>query len=228
LPPVVIVILFVLLTAAAFAQGTKSASQTEKQTAQKPQVNWLYGAYVPKEVPLVSLSHRERFHLYVAQTYISVGIYAKTAVLSGIDQFDASPKEWGGGSRGFAKRVASTHAQSVIQNSLSALGNGIVGFEPRYDHCRCEGGWHRARHAIVRNVLTYDRTEHHWRPQLPLYISSASTGMISGAWLPDRRSAAWRAAHNVLTQLAVGAVAHLVGEFAPDVKRVLFKRKEPR
>jgi hypothetical protein len=222
------IVLVVLLTGMVSAQETKPASQTTTRSIQKPQVNWLYGAYVPKEVPLISLNNHERFRLYIAQTYTTPGIYVKTAVLAGIDQFHASPAEWGGGSRGFAKRVASTHAQSVIQNSLSALANGIVGFEPRYDRCRCEGGWRRVRHAVVRNVLTYDRTEQHWRPQLPLYISAASTGMISHTWLPDQRSVGWRATHNMLVQLGVGTVSNLLGEFAPDVKRKLFKRKEPR
>lgn len=222
------IVLLVLLTGVVWAQETKPANQTANRSTQKAHVNWLYGAYVPKETPLVSLNNHERFRLYIAQTYTTSGIYIKTAVLAGIDQFNASPDEWGGGSRGFAKRVASTHAQSVIQNSLSALSNGIVGFEPRYDRCRCEGGWRRVRHAVVRNVLTYDRTEQHWRPQLPLYISAASTGMISQTWLPDQRSVAWRATHNMLVQLGVGTVSNLLGEFAPDIKRKFFKSKSPR
>jgi hypothetical protein len=219
------IVLSAVLATNAPAQQTDPNRTEPKQHAEKPHINWLYGAYVPKEVPLKPLNNHQRFQLYIAQTYTTPGIYLKTAFLTGIDHLDVSPEEWGGGSRGLAKRIGSQHAQSVIQNSLAALGNGIVGFEPRYDRCRCEGGWKRARHAVIRNVLTYDRSEQHWRPQLPLYISAAGTGMISHTWLPDQRSAWWRAGHNVLLQLGVGSASNLLGEFAPDIKRLLFKRK---
>jgi hypothetical protein len=39
-------------------------------------VNWLYGSYVPKDVPLKPLNGRMRFKLYVRQTFTTPGIYA--------------------------------------------------------------------------------------------------------------------------------------------------------
>jgi hypothetical protein len=163
--------------------------------------------------------------LYVAQSFTTSGIYIKTAFLAGISHLNVSPEEWGGGNRGLAKRIGSQHAQSLIQNSLSSLGNGLVGYEPRYDRCRCDGAWKRTRHALIRNVLTYDRTERSWRPQIPLYVAAAGTGMISDTWLPDQRSIWSRAGHNALVQLGVGSLSNVIGEFAPDILR-LFKKKE--
>ena len=46
----------------------------------------------------------------------------------------------------------------------------MVGWEPRYDRCKCDGFWPRARHAVIRNFVTYDGTEKHLRPQLMPYI----------------------------------------------------------
>src|SRR6516162_4275920 len=40
-------------------------------------VNWLYGSYVPKEVPLKSLNGDERLKLYIRQTYTTWGVYLK-------------------------------------------------------------------------------------------------------------------------------------------------------
>jgi hypothetical protein len=194
----------------------------------KPEVHWLYGAYVPKGVPLRSLNNHERLQLYVAQSFTSPGIYLKTAFLAGFSHLDVSPSEWGGGSRGLAKRMGSEHTQSLIQNSLSALGNGVMGYEPRYDRCRCEGGWRRTRHALVRNVLTYDRSERSRRPQLPLYLSAAATGMISDTWLPDKKNVWSRAGHNALVQLGFGSFSNMVGEFAPEIKRLFKKDKKAR
>ncbi len=122
-------------------------------------VNWIYGAYVPKDVALEPLTNEGRWKLYLRQTYTTPGIYVKTILFTTRDQIQNSPSEWGDGIEGYAKRVGSRQAQFVIQNSLSAAGNAVVGWEPRYDRCRCDGLWPRTRHAIVRNFVTYDRTE---------------------------------------------------------------------
>jgi hypothetical protein len=74
----------------------------------------------------------------------------------------------GDGFGGYAKRTASRYGQFVTQNALSAVGNTLLGFEPRYNRCQCTGFWPRTRHAFVRNFVTYDRTERHLRPQLAL------------------------------------------------------------
>jgi hypothetical protein len=94
-------------------------------------VNWIYGAYLPKNAPVVSLTGKERFKLYLRQTYTTPGIYVKTGFFAIHDQVKETEPEWGDGASGFAKRVGSIQAGNVIQNSLTALGNAAVGFEPR-------------------------------------------------------------------------------------------------
>jgi len=82
----------------------------------------------------------------------------KTLLFSIGDQINDSPPAWGSGFEGYARRVGSRQAQFVIQNSFVALGNGILGYEPRYDRCRCSGFWPRTAHVLKRNLVTYDRT----------------------------------------------------------------------
>ena len=66
---------------------TINAPSEQKQTATSPQsgqqlpVNWLYGAYVPTEAPLESLSDADRWKLYVRMSFTTPGIYIKTAFL---------------------------------------------------------------------------------------------------------------------------------------------------
>src|SRR5947209_6267632 len=98
-------ILSMLLTTAS-AQQTSSAPTQPPVNTELP-VNWLYGAYVPKDVPLVPLDGRERFKLYIRQTYTTPGIYIKTGFFAVHDQIENSPPDWGDGFPGFAKRVAS-------------------------------------------------------------------------------------------------------------------------
>jgi hypothetical protein len=180
------------------------------------QVNWLYGAYVPKDAPLESLTAGQRGHLYVRQTLLTPGIYAKTAFFAVGDQLDNSPSEWDGGWGAYGQRLASRYGQFAIQNTFSTAGNLLLGYEPRYDRCRCDRTWPRIRHALVRNFVTYNRTERERRPQIALYLGAMGAGLVASTWKPD--APAWNEAYrSVLTQVAFGSFANVVGEFAPEI-----------
>jgi hypothetical protein len=152
-----------------------------------------YGAYVPKEVTLQSLSNHQRFQLFLRQSFTTPGVYLKTAFFSLSDQVANSPPEWGDGFGGYAKRTASRYGQFVTQNALAGLGNGLLGYEPRYNRCRCTGFWPRTRHALIRNFVTYDRTEQHLRPQLGIYAGAFGAGVIAGPGCPTIRALSLRA-----------------------------------
>jgi hypothetical protein len=183
--PISIVIMTISIAGLSFAQNahpsndpeTTQASPSRDQTTSAESqaqinVNWFYGSYVPKNVPLVSLDARMRWKLYLRQTYTTPGIYIKTLLFATHDQVTDSNPEWGDDFQGFVKRLGNRQVQFIIQNSVSSLGNGIAGWEPRYDRCRCDGFWPRTRHAMVRNLLTYDRTETSLRPQLMPYLGA--------------------------------------------------------
>ena len=188
------------------------------------EVNWIYGAYVPKESPLLALNRDQRLKLYVRQTFSSPGTYVKTGLFSIGDQITKSPPEWGDGIGGYAKRVASRHGQFVIQNSFSTLGNGLLHYEPRYDRCRCSGFWPRTRHALWRNFVTYNHTESAIRPQFASYGAALAAGAISSTWKPN--TTAWTEAYrSAFTQVGFGMVANWVGEFAAEIGQVIHKQK---
>ena len=189
-------------------------------------VNWLYGAYVPKDAPIVPLTGEERFKLYLRQTYTTPGIYVKTGLFAIHDQVKETEPEWGDGFSGFAKRAGSLHAGNIIQNSLTALGNATVGFEPRYDRCRCEGAWPRIRHAVVRNFITYGGADNKAiRPQIMSYAAAFGAGVTVASWEPNHPSVLTKGYQSVVTQAWVGVVVDALAEFAPDIKRMLHKNK---
>jgi hypothetical protein len=183
-------------------------------------VNWLYGAYVPRGVELKPLTAHQRLELYSRQTYTTWGIYVKTALFAAGDQASNSPPEWDGGG-GYAKRFGSRYGQFAIQNTLSSTGNYLLGYEPRYDRCRCVGGWLRLRHALGRNFVTYGPTAREKRPQIALYVGAMGAGMIGSVWKPGP-SDPWRGGYQaVLTQAAFGSLTNILGEFAPEIGRML-------
>jgi hypothetical protein len=189
-------------------------------------VNWVYGAYIPKDAPIVPLTGKERFKLYLRQTYTTPGIYVKTGFFAIHDQAKETEPDWGDGASGFAKRVGSIQAGNVIQNSLTALGNAAVGFEPRYDRCRCVGAWPRIRHAVVRNFITYGgKDDQAIRPQIMSYAAAFGAGVTVASWEPDNPSVLTRGYQSMVTQAWVGVVVDALAEFAPDIKRMLKKNK---
>src|SRR5256886_16998668 len=139
-------------------------------------VNWIYGAYIPKNATLSPLSEHQRVTLYLRQTFTTPGIYVKTGLFSIGDQISNSPPEWGGGAGGYARRVGSRYGQFVIQSSFASLGNGLLAYEPRYDRCRCSGLWPRTKHALLRNFVTYDQSEKAMRFQVASYGAAVAAG----------------------------------------------------
>lgn len=186
-------------------------------------VSWAYGAYVPKDVPLLPMTPDNRRRLFERQSYTTPGIYLKSGFLGLLDQAKGDPAEWGGGMQGYGQRVASRYGQILVQNSLSSVGNALLQYDPRYDRCRCSGLWPRTRHAFLRNFVTYNRTEQELRPQFALYGAAFGAGMISSTWKP--RAEVWeQGAHGVLTQALFGLLTNWVGEFSPEISRVLHGR----
>ena len=131
-----------------------------------------------------------------------------------------TPAQWGSDGAGYGRRLASICGQSVIQNSLSTAGNAALGYEPRYDRCRCSGLWPRTRHAILRNFATYNKSEEQLRPQFGLYGAAFASGVISSTWKPQ--SDLWgQGYHSMLTQAGFGIVSIWIAEFAPETVHAL-------
>lgn len=226
LPLVLLLIVFAFSATCCLAQQPAPAptpAPAAKPDANEINVNWLYGAYLPRDVPLKPLTRHQRKQLYFRQTYTTWGIYAKTAFFALGDQAGDSPPEWGEGFGGYAKRFGSRFGQFAIQNTFSATGNYLLHYEPRYEVCRCSGAWPRVRHALARNFVTYNATEHEIRPQLALYAGAMGAGMIASTWKPGPTDP-WRNGYQaMLTQAVFGCMTNIIGEFAPDIKKLVKK-----
>jgi hypothetical protein len=53
-------------------------------------------------------------------------------------------------------------------------------------------------------------------------------GMIASTWSPERNDLWRRGYQSVLTQVAFGSGANIVGEFAPEITRLLKREKRPQ
>lgn len=218
-------LLMMSMAGACFGQNPLTNSTTGPKDNQV-NVNWFYGSYVPKEVPLESLNAHRRLNLYIRQTYTTWGIYIKTTLFTIHDQAHNTYHEWDGGFEGFAKRFGTRQAEFAIQNSVTSLGDGLLGWEPRYDRCRCSGFWPRTRHAIVRNFVTYDRPEKSLRPQLFPYLGAFAGSVTATTWQPGTPKWQVKGYQALIMQVPVGMGTDWIGEFAPEIGRVFHRNKK--
>jgi hypothetical protein len=224
---IVIVVALIVVGCQAQEGPAPSTNQTRAPDNQV-NVNWLYGSYIPKNVPREPLSARNRFRLYVRQTYITPGIYAKTAMFAVSDQINNRNPEWGDGFGGFAKRFGDRQVQFILQNSFSSLGNGLVGWEPRYDRCSCDRFWERTRYAVIRNFVTYDHSEKSLRPQIMPYLGAFGASAIATTWQPGNPSWQIKGYQAAITQIFIGSGVNWLSEFAPDIGRILHLHKKKK
>jgi len=216
--------------------GLSAAQQTSQPPDNKPQgdagqekkesipeklkrlpADWLIGPYIPVQGNLQPLTNEQRADVYVRQTFLTAGSYLARAFSAGIDQARGEPYLWGGGMSGYGKRFAARYGEFVIRSSLTAAGDAVLGYEPRYDLCRCSGFWPRTRHALSRNFVAYNRTEHELRPQVPMYAGAFTAGVLYGSWLPGKHNMWTSGAISVAGQAGIGSGSNFVREFAIDI-----------
>jgi len=106
--------------------------------------------------PYVFPTHSERFMRFVKNT---VGPFrlARTAIAAGIDQWRDHPEEWEQGSRGYAKRFASSFGKNVIHQSVTYALDEAMGLDTGFRRSTRTGFWPRATDALLENVTSRNR-----------------------------------------------------------------------
>lgn len=208
------------------AEATKQLGEAALDKARDWERGWFVGVYVQKSRALVPMTAKQRREIYLEETFTTSSPYLKRLFVAGLDQARDSPPQWGGGWAGYRDRFASREGQFMAANSLAAVGNAALKYEPRYDECRCSGFWRRTRHAIVRNFLTYDETERQLRPQWALYGGAFGGGMIATAWKPHPLNPFSQGGIAMAEQGAFGAALNLFIEFSSDVDRKVWVRNK--
>jgi hypothetical protein len=208
--------------------ATKEVTKQALIKARDWETGWFTGAYVEKGRKRVAMTEAQRWDIYLQQTLTTPSAYVKRMFAAGIDQARGAPSQWQGGIGGYGERFASREGQFIAANSLAALGNAALRYEPRYDQCTCSGFWPRTRHAIWRNFVTYDRSEEHLRPQLALYGGAFGGGLVSDAWKPKPRSAFAEGGRAMAGQALYGSALNFFIEFAGDINHKIGARRKAR
>lgn len=203
------------------AEATERVGEEALIKARDWERSWITGEYIPKGHTRVPLTDEGRREIYLRQTLTTPGAYMKRMFAAGIDQARGAPPQWDDGWGGYSERFASREGQFIAANSLAALGNAALRYEPRYDQCSCTGFRARTLHAILRNFVTYDGGELNLRPQWALYGGAFAGGVIASEWKPRPRNPLANGGMAVLGQAGYGALLNLFIEFSGEINRKL-------
>jgi hypothetical protein len=162
-----------------------------------------------------------RFH---AESLDSPWSMAGSAAYAGILQGIGSPAEWGQGAAAYGKRLASTVSCSGIHSALAFSLDSTLHQDPRYFRSRDTGFWRRTAHAFRGTILT--RTDSGRETLSTWRLGSAyGAAFLSNQWYPDRLNTVRLGVLQGSLQLAFDFAGNLGGEFLPDLKRKILRRK---
>ncbi|MGC2061226.1 MAG: hypothetical protein WA653_23400 [Candidatus Sulfotelmatobacter sp.] len=198
---------------------TTDTAKTTLLRARDWESGWIAGIYVGKNRKLVPMTGQQRMDYYLRQTFTTPEAYMKRMFAAGVDQARGVPYQWDDGWAGYGERFASREGQFFTSNSLAAWGNAKLGYEVRYDKCKCSDFRHRMQHAILRNFLTYDRSEENLHPQWALYGGAFGGGLMATAWKPSPKNAWANGGWAVLGQAGYGALLNFITEFGTEINR---------
>lgn len=183
-------------------------------------VNPITGQTTARMTGYTPLTAGERWKLYFKQSYWSVGAYFGPLFAAlALDQATNTPAQWGGGFRGYGRRVVSRFASGdVVQNSIQFPMAALLKEDVRYIASDGHGFRHRAGHAIVYSFLTYNNQG---RPTLNVANISGYYGAtaVSTLWLPGAQKTAGYTFSNGSESLALSVPVNILQEFWPDISR---------
>ncbi len=211
-------------SAAAQPPGVMSNQSPAPSDPRAMRVNPVTGMVSTSSSNYEPLTGGQRVKIYFKMNYASVGAYFGpffTALV--LDQTTGSPAAWGGGFKGYDRRVASRVGNAILQGTFQAPTAAILHEDVRYITSSQHGFRSRAWHAIKYSFLTYNGQG---RPTLNVanlgayYASTA----VSVAWLPGRYNLVAYTLSNGTEQIGLSLPVNLLQEFWPEIRRTVSRR----
>ncbi len=204
-----------LLVSLCFVTGQLSMAQTPNTAervdpapppAAKPAVN------PPVFVPM---TEGERLRQYLKDTFHPITLVSSAAA-AGIGQWRNSPREWGQGGEGYAKRFASSYAEHMVRQTMIFGLSSVLQEDDRWFPSGRSGAGTRIGYAVESTFLAR-RNDGRRRLSFSRIASFAGAAFVSRLWQPDSSSHAHNGAINVGTSVGVAAGFNVAREFLPAI-----------
>ncbi len=175
-----------------------------------------------------------RLRLFLDDTVLSKTLVPRLAFSAALDQRDGASHAWGTGADAYGKRMAARAGLALSQAAVQHGTAAMLGLDPRGDQsrCGCTSKLRRATHALAQTFYTRDRRGRAV-PNVPFVAGAVGGAMIARAWYPPDERPGRDAARYAAMAVVGQAGANVFREFAPELKRLIPKRKphktpEPR
>jgi len=168
------------------------------------------------------MSVKEKFAL-ARQEDLDWSTFLVAGGFAGISHLENQNPSFGQGMKGFSQRYAGAYGDQAIGNLMTeGVFPSLLHQDPRYFERGTGSGWSRAGYALSRIFITRSDSGK-WQFNTSELVGNSVAVAISNAYYPGNRNVQ----DNLIRlgqQLATDAVADLLKEFWPDVKRKLFQR----
>jgi hypothetical protein len=169
---------------------------------------------------------RGRLRLFLDDSVLSPTLAPRLAFSAALDHRERSPHAWGKGADGYGKRMAARAGLALSQAGVQHGTAALLGLDPRGDQsrCGCTHPMRRLSHAVTRTFVTRDRRGRAV-PNVPLVAGAAGGALIAQAWYPRSDGPGRDAARLAAMSVAGQAGANVFKEFAPELKRLIPRRR---
>jgi len=168
-----------------------------KLMAQSPPVNSLASADAAAVPPATRPSYpspilsytppteKEKLRLFAFDAFGPFAI-GEAVVAGGYQQATNAPPEWGGGTKPFGERVASTFGIELVTTTTRYGMAEILREDAAYYRCECRGLLPRLGHALISTVTARHGNDGHTVFSVPGLVAPYAGTMTALAWYPDR------------------------------------------
>ena len=146
-----------------------------------------------------------------------LGIIARTSV----DQATDTPASWGGGTGGYAERLASHFGRAFVHENVAFAVRAIDHEDPRYFVLGKGTKWTRVKYATKATFLVR-RDDGKMIPAYSRFVADYSMPFISQAWRPEGVKGG-RELRGGSIALGSGVANNIFLEFWPDLKKKLHR-----
>jgi len=180
------------------------------------------GAGSTSRTELAPLTFRERLRIYersFARPESMLGPLFGAAV----GQARNNPPEWGQGSEGFGRRLASGYGRAVIAKTIGLGISSLDGEDTRYVPSHETGIWRRGWYATTQTFVSR-RPKGGYMPAYSRFAGVYGAAFIANYWEPPSQADAAHALQRGSTALASSVGWHIFEEFWPDIRKKVFRR----
>jgi hypothetical protein len=173
-----------------------------------------------RDVDYTPLTNKERYYYSVEQIFSIprlAGILARTS----IDQASGTPGGWGGGTEGYALRLASHFGRAFVHENIAFAVRALDHEDPRYFVSGHGSTWTRIKYA-TKATFVVRNDNNKMMPAYSRFVADFTMPFISQAWHPEPIRVG-RELGSGSMGLGMGVANNVFLEFWPDLKRKLHR-----